>query len=108
MGFKTNMFTLKCDMDTSEGLKISLYIEKDNKTLNSMHLAGKEKEYEQYLNEINNIIKPISKQINNTTYEFVMNNLTNDNISDEKLKIIDEQLKNVLDELAKCILGGKQ
>ena len=101
MGSKTNMFTIKCDIDTSEALKISLYIKKDNKTLNAMHLAGKEKEYDQYLNEINNIIKPISKQINNTTYEFVMNNLTNDKISDEKLK-------KVLDELAKHILGGKQ
>lgn len=95
MGSKTNMFTIKCDIDTSEVLKISLYIEKDNKTLNSMHLAGKEKEYEQYLNTINNIIKPISKQL------FVMNNLTNENISDEQLKI-------VLDALAKHILGGKQ
>lgn len=101
MGSKTNMFTIKCDIDTSEVLKISLYIEKDNKTLNSMHLAGKEKEYEQYLNTINNIIKPISKQLNDTTYEFVMNNLTNENISDEQLKI-------VLDALAKHILGGKQ
>lgn len=101
MGSKTNMFTIKCDIDTSGVLKISLYIKKDNKTLNAMHLAGKEKEYDQYLNEINNIIKPISKQLNDTTYEFVMNNLTNENISDE-------QLKNVLNELAKCILGGKQ
>lgn len=101
MGFKTNMFTIKCDIDTSERLKISIYIKEDNETLNAMHLAGKDEEYDRYLNIINDIIKPISKQLSDITYKFVMNNLTNEKISDEQLKI-------VLDALAKHILGGKQ
>ena len=87
-----------------DGIEISFNIGVRESTKQIIILIGKEKQYMDYLQNINEIFKQFGEKINCLTLEFAKNNLANDKLEKHLFNELEDEFLQSL----KVLLGGKK
>lgn len=101
------MFSIKCDFKVlgSTNAKVNLYVLSDEETEQLMSLINKEESYKEYLKQVKDIVNTVSKELGELTIKFAVENISDQGINQENT---DENMKKLLREVLKEILGGNE
>ena len=88
-------------------IETSLCICVNEVTQNFIKSIGKEKEYFDYLENVNEILEPTFDKITDLTIEFANNNLANGKYERPKNDLPDEVKKEIMNLLKDCLFGGR-